>query len=233
MTTCIIMPTVPRRAASAADVVRRLLPQTDSMIIHLNGHAGVPAWARDKRIRAIVHPAGTGPLIRLSVVPTSDHVLLIDDDLAYPPDYVKKSVATLTRLGPQHAICYHAARWPKGTKPVFSIRQIVMYSAGIEKDLPVTYMGSGTAGFHRTTFAAIDRNAPKLFEYEDDVWVSSACARKSVKMVRASSPANWISPLPAAYDAGALYRGASSNAFVNRNKAMQAALALGGWSLSL
>ena len=71
MSTCIIMPTVPRRSASAAEVVRRLLSQADSMIVHLNGHAGVPAWARDKRIRTIGHAAGTGPVVRLSVVPVS------------------------------------------------------------------------------------------------------------------------------------------------------------------
>ena len=68
MSACIIMPTVPRRSASAAEVVRRLLPQADAMIVHLNGHTDVPAWARHKRIP---HAAGTGPIVRLSIVPVS------------------------------------------------------------------------------------------------------------------------------------------------------------------
>ena len=233
MTTCIIMPTVPRRAASASEVVRRLLPQADSMIVHLNGHGAIPTWARDKRVRAIPHPAGTGPIVRLSIVPNTDHVLFVDDDLAYPPDYVTSSIKALKRLGPGSAACYHAAYWPKGSSSAFAQRRIVMYSDGVAKDLRVPLMGSGTACFHRADLLRIDRTAPKLFEYDDDVWTSAACARKGVRLTRVPSPKNWISPLPAAYDTNALYRSAARNAYVNRDASMAAALKMGSWNLHL
>lgn len=233
MESCIIMPTVPRRAASAAEVVKRLLPQTGSMIIHLNGHNDVPTWARDKRIRVIPHAAGTGPIVRLSVVPEADHVLFVDDDLAYPADYVARSRKALARLEPGTAVCYHAAYWPKGSTNAFAQRRIVMYSDGVGKDLRVPLMGSGTACFHRADLLRIERNPPKLFEYDDDVWTSAACARKGIHLVRVPSPAHWISPLPAAYDTNALYRSAARNAYVNRDASMTAALKMGGWNLHL
>ena len=233
MSTCIIMPTVPRRSASAAEVVRRLLPHAGAMIVHLNGHTDVPAWARDKRIRTIPHAASTGPIVRLSVVPDADHVLFVDDDLAYPPDYVTRSVAALTRLGPGSTACYHAAYWPKGAKPAFAQRRIVMYSEQVAKDLRVPLMGSGTACFHRRDLLRIDRTAPKLFEYHDDVWTSASCARKGLRMIRVPSAKNWIAPLPAAYDTGALYQTAARNAYVDRDAAMVAAHKMGGWNISL
>ena len=234
MATCIIMPTVPRRVASANEVVRRLLPQTDCMIVHLNGHTEVPRWARDRRVRLALHPPGTGPISRLSLMPDSaEYVFFVDDDLRYPTNYVARSVDALARLGPKHAICYHGSRWPKGAKLVDTAREVIPYSASVAKDLPVTYMGSGTAGFHRSTLLRLDRAAPKMFEYEDDVWTSAACARKGIRMTRVSSPANWIVPLATAYDAGALYRNASSSAYVHRNKALKAAFAMGGWNPSL
>lgn len=233
MTTCIIMPTVPRRSASAAEVVRRLLPQAGAMIVHLNGHTDVPAWARDKRIRIVPHAAGTGPIVRLSIVPDASHVLFVDDDLAYPPDYVARSVAALTRLGPGSTACYHASYWPKGAKLAFGQRRTVMYSDQVAKDLRVPLMGSGTACFHRRDLLRIDRVAPKLFEYNDDVWTSASCARKGLRMIRVPSAGKWITPLPAATDADSLFRGAARNAFADRDVAMRAAHQMGGWNISL
>ena len=235
MSACIIMPTVPRRSASAAEVVRRLLPQADAMIVHLNGHTDVPAWARDKRIRAIPHAAGTGPIVRLSVVPEPgiDHVLFVDDDLAYPPDYVARNVAALKRLGPSNAVCYHAAYWPKGTQPAYAQRRVVMYSDQVAKDLRVPLMGSGTACFHRSDLLRIDRSAPKLFEYHDDVWTSASCAREGIRLIRVPSARNWIMPLGAAHDDDPSVEGEQQNAYVNQDAAMAAAHEMGGWNISL
>ena len=233
MTVAIVMPTVPRRAASASDVVRRLLPQADTILVHLNGHTDVPTWARAPKVRAVRHAAGTGPIVRLSVVPEADHVLFVDDDLAYPPDYVKRSVASLKRIRPGTAVCYHAAYWPKNTPPGYAQRRIIMYSAAALRDTVVPLMGSGTACFHRSDLLRIERTAPPLFQYEDDVWTSAACARKGIRLVRAPSSANWIAPLPAAYDSGALYRNASADSYRRRDEAIKVAHALGGWTLSL
>lgn len=233
MSVAVVMPTVPRRTTSAAEVVKRLLPQVDALIVHLNGHADVPAWARTPKVRVIRHPAGTGPIVRLSIVPTTDHVLFVDDDLAYPTDYAARSVAALTRLRAGTAVCYHAAYWPKGSPPHYAGRRIVMYSAGIPSDTIVTLMGSGTACFHRSDLLRIDRVAPPIFAREDDVWTSAACARKAIRLVRAPTIENWIRPLPAAYDDGALFRDATHDAFVRRDKAIKVAHAMGRWQLDL
>lgn len=231
MSVCIIMPTVPRRSASAAEVVRQLLPQAGTMIVHLNGHDTVPVWARDKRIRTISHPLGTGPTVRLSVVPDADHVLFVDDDLAYPPDYVARSVAALTRLGEGNVACYLAYDWPKGSRPVWQLRRRIMFSEQIEKDVRMAVMGVGTACFHRSDLRRIDRFAPSLFEYSNDIWTSAACAREAVRIFRVPTSENWITTLPASADADALYRVAMKDRHQKRNDAMAAAYAMGDWDL--
>ena len=203
------------------------------MIVHLNGHDDVPAWARDKRIRTISNPAGTGPIVRLSVVPDADHVLFVDDDLAYPPDYAARSVAALARLGPGIVACYHAVYWPKGAPPMWAQRQLIMYSSQVEKDVRVPMMGVGTACFHRNDLLRIDRIAPKLFEYANDIWASADCARKGLRLVRVPTSENWITALPAAYDADALYRVAARDAHKNRNMAMATAHKMGSWDIGL
>lgn len=233
MTVCVVMPTVPRRSVSAVEVVRRLLPQVDHMLVHLNGYDEVPAWARDARIRAIINPAGTGPIVRLTVVPEVDHVLLVDDDLAYPADYVARSVTALNRLGPGNVVCYHAVYWPKGAEPTWAQRQLIMYSKRIGNDVRVPMLGAGTAGFHQRDLLSIDRFAPKLFEYANDIWASAACARKGFRVVRIPTPENWLIALPAAFDAEALYRVAGRDANRQRNLAMATAHKMGSWDISL
>ena len=226
------MATVPRRSTSAAEVVRGLLPQADNMIVHLNGHEDVPAWAHDERIRTFSHPVGTGPVVRLTVVPDTDHVLFVDDDLAYPPDYVARSVTDLTRLGPGSAVCYLGYYWPKGSEPVWQLRQRIMFSDRVEKDIRVSLMGVGTACFHQSDLLRIDRFAPKLFEYSNDIWAGAACARAGLQIIRVPTSENWISTLPASFDVDALYRIAMRDRHRKRNLALTTAHAMGDWDLS-
>lgn len=228
------MPTVPRRSSSAADVVRRLLPQTDRMLVHLNGYNEVPSWARHERIRTIIHPADTGPIVRIKTVPVDvDHVLLVDDDLAYPSDYVARSVAALERLGAGNVVCYHAVYWPKGAEPTWAQRQLLMYSKRIDRDVRVPMMGAGTAGFHQSDLFAVDRFAPPMFEYANDIWLSAACARRGFRIIRIPTPENWLHALPAAFDEGALYRVAGRDRNRKRNAALVAAHQMGNWDISL
>lgn len=227
-----IMPTIPSRASVAAKVVPRLLAQVSQLYLHLNGHGTVPAWARHGKIRPIHHPVGTGPAVRFSILPAKgQYVLFVDDDLLYPPNYVAESVAALNRLGPGTAIAYHGAAWRRGAPATFSGRRSILpFYAESRKDAPITYVGCGTLGLRLQDARLLDLKIPKMFEFEDDVWISSAIARAGLRAFRPASPKGWITATPAAYNG--LYKAACANRFEKRNQALAAALALGKWSLS-
>ena len=227
-----IMPTLPTaaRTETAARVAARILPQVDVLHVHFNGHQELPTWSRDRRVVAHRHPVGTGPAVRLSVVPNADVVLLLDDDMNYPPDYVARSVAHLQRLGLGTAISFHASFWRPKAEPRFQKRELIMYTASRQSDVPVTMISMLTASFHAQDFRRHDRVVPPLFEREDDVWVSAACARAGIRLIRPPSAKDWITHTPAAEDG--LFSRAQADRFVKRDAAIKAALALGSWRLT-
>ena len=224
-----IMPTIPRREETAKAVVQGLRKQGASVLVHLNGHGSVPPWATGPGLQGRLHPEGTGPAVRLTIVPEADAIFFVDDDMAYPPDYVTRTLAALRRLGAGTAVCYHGSAWPHGAPPKFSARSLVAYSAASDRDRRVAMMGTGTTAFHRADLARIDRNVPALFQRDDDIWISAACARARIKMVRPPSKAGWLNHTPAAHDG--LFRRAIVDGFRRRDAAIAAALALGRWSL--
>jgi len=227
----VVMPTIPGRSKTAAAVVRTMLAQgVDKIHVHLNGHGAVPAWARHPRVRAFLHAKGTGPIVRFSDLPDCEHVLSVDDDIAYPPDYVRRTVAQLQKHGPRTALSYHASWWAADAAPEYQARQSVTYDQGLGEPKRVPYGGSGVAAFHTRDLSFLDAgDAPPGFAMEDDVWISAALARTGVKLVRPPSSAGWIKATGAG--AKGLYTKATANGFRRRNAAIAAALGLGVWRI--
>jgi hypothetical protein len=230
MTVAIVMPTIPRRAEVARNVVETLLPQCERFYVHLDGYNEVPSWIPTKRTRCFVYPQNRGPAIRYSVVPDEDVVLFVDDDLAHPKDYVKRSVSALEQLGRGCAIAYHAAWWPDGVSPEHRNRHLVGYWDKTKKDQIVTFVGSGTLGIRSDDLRKIDRRIPQQFAFDDDVWISAALARAGIRCVRPPSKRDWIGSTKVTKDG--LYAQACADGFRRLDARIAEALALGGWKLA-
>ena len=226
----IVMPTIPRRASAAEAVIEALRPQCDRFYVHLDGYSEVPPWIPSKRTQCFVHPQNRGPAVRYSVVPDEDVTLSVDDDLAHPSDYVKRSLRALERLGRGWAIAYHAAWWPDGASPDYRNRKLVGYWAKTKEDEPVTFVGSGTLGLRTDDLRKIDRNIPPQFAFEDDVWISAALARAGIRCARPRSKRDWIGHTAATGDG--LYAQACKDGFRRIDACISHALAIGGWKLS-
>jgi hypothetical protein len=227
----VVMPTVPSRAKTAAAVARMLLRQgIDVLHVHLNGHGTVPAWARQPRIRAFLHPEGTGPIVRFTDLPNTEYILSVDDDIAYPADYVRRTVDHLKRSGPRTALSYHAAWWAKDSVPGYADRSSLTYESGSPGVKRVPYGGSGVAAFHGGDLWHLDaEDAPSGYAMEDDVWISAALARTGCRLIRPPTAAKWITSTEAG--ATGLYTQATSDNFRARDSAIAGALAMGVWDL--
>ena len=160
-------------------------------------------------------------------MPHAAYVLFVDDDFVYPSDYVARTVRALVKHKPGVAVTYHGGYWlPK--RHAFTDRKLLPYFARVDADVAVTYLGAGLSAFHAADLARVDRQIPASFEYDDDIWMSAACARARVRLIRPATSASWIRPTPAA--SHGLFNHAS--AATRRSRAMTAALKLGGWRLS-
>jgi glycosyltransferase involved in cell wall biosynthesis len=226
----VVMPTLPHRQRSAQLVVRNLLKQGASLIVvHLNGHKSIPGWAQQPRIKPVLHPQGTGPMVRWADIPDSDFVLSVDDDLIYPDDYIKQTVKHLLRVRRGRAISYHGTHWPQG-KTSFEDRVILGFAEPCSTYVPKTYLGSGVSAFFYSDLEKMDRRAPELFQRLDDVWMSSVSARADILLYRPPSPHRWISVYPEQEDG--IFSIEKREQFRSRKKAIAEALRLGGWKLT-
>lgn len=228
MSVAIVMPTIPRRAVVAQETLKRLIVQCDQAYVHLDGYTAVPSWI-PSAVRAFVHPQQQGPIVRYRVIPDEEFVLFVDDDLMHPPDYVEKSVEALCRLGPRHAIAYHASWWPPKSPVHYTRRSCLPFSHASSSDVVATYVGSGTLALRTCDLRLVDRAAPTRFAKHDDVWISAALSRAGIRCIRPQTAANWIRPKKT--DAG-LFKEASKDGFRERDARLAEALALGGWKLT-
>lgn len=229
----VVMATIPEREESARAVVEGLLGQgVDRLVIHFNGHRGVPGWARRPKIQAHLHPPGTGPITRFSELPDCRYVLSVDDDIVYPSGYVEATIRHLRRLGEGTAISYHGSWWSaaalrSGTWR-YQDRSAIRYSEGSSADRTIMYGGCGVAGFHARDLWHLDADAaPSLFAMEDDAWISGALSRTGVRLVRPACPEGWIRPV-VNRDTG-LYLKAKRDGFKRRDAAIAQARAMGAW----
>lgn len=192
-----VMATVPERNRAGYDVLDVLSRQCDSVTVHLVGSNFVPEWCERANV-LIRHRERRGPAIVLSQIPDDvDVVLLADDDIDYPPDYVQRSLASLVRLGPRRAISYHVHWWRPDVEPTVDRWCGATYADGRVEDVPATVLGCGVAMFWRDDLARIARDPPpREFEKFRDVWTSYALQQHGVRIVRPPSPEHWLAIKP-------------------------------------
>lgn len=89
--------TFPARANNLDLVIRSILPQVDLLNVVLNEYDSVPAVLRHDRINAYVPDENLLDLGKFHppLPPGARHVFTIDDDILYPPDYVRRSLSLM------------------------------------------------------------------------------------------------------------------------------------------
>ncbi len=93
--------TFPPRRRILRRVTDAILPQVDRLFVVLNGYDSVPGFlARDPKVMAIIPDRDVKDAGKFWFPPApEDIVFTIDDDIAYPPDYVARSLALIGPMG--------------------------------------------------------------------------------------------------------------------------------------
>lgn len=92
--------TIPRRAHILQDVVETILPQVDVLHIAFNyGARPVPSWAiENPKIEYAVYDNRRGDAAKFDTVRGAEgYIVICDDDVFYPRDFVKKMVKKAKR----------------------------------------------------------------------------------------------------------------------------------------
>lgn len=93
--------TFPPRRRLLRRVVDAVLPQVDRLFVVLNGYESVPGFLRrEARVAAVIPDRDVKDAGKFWFAPAPDDIVFaIDDDIAYPPDYVARTLALIGPMG--------------------------------------------------------------------------------------------------------------------------------------
>lgn len=202
--------TYPPRRAHLREIVRRLAPQVGRLNVVLNEYAEAPPELGEfPNVVPLIPPSDckdTGKF--LPDVSGAEFVLLVDDDMLYPPDYVAATLAAFTALGRSdivggyHASCYRRTRSifdPLGRRriaspgfPVF-YRRVSDFRRGRKEAVIVDQLATNTLiipARHMPPFEFM-RSAQKFVDVRLSLWAHE----KSLQLVELPRPSGWIGDL--------------------------------------
>ncbi|MBW7055413.1 hypothetical protein KY389_01715 [Paracoccus bogoriensis] len=181
------MASFPPRSAVVRQAVASLLPQVDRLFLCLNQFDSVPGWIADEpKIEAMIPPRDLKDAGKFAFEPDPDDwVFTVDDDIAYPPDYVAATLAQMERLDPETSVIGHLGNaWQERGKLGQMGWKTIMFWKRSPHLMKVDVLGTGTT-------CQLGRNLPRLDQIENAAgFVDLRHARLHAKAGRWL----WVSP---------------------------------------
>ena len=193
------MATIPSRKHVLAKVVNSIINQVDSLIIYLNDFEEIPIFLIDPKITVYKSQNEAGKLGDAGKFYKSGelngYVLTIDDDLFYPPDYVKKIINKIKKY--KSIVSFHGRVLKK--QPIAdyyskSTTEFYRCLRDVIGDHNVHIGGTGVMGFH-SSFINInikDFKVPNMA----DIWLAKLAQQQKIPIIVAEHKAGWIKHAP-------------------------------------
>jgi hypothetical protein len=190
------MAAIPERIEALKDVVASLLDQVDELHIYLNNWKNTPDFLKHPRITLYHSAQHQGDLGDAGKFYQAEKVkgyhFTVDDDIIYPPDYVKQHILNIETHNRQVISTYHGRRFL--TKPVRSYynsaEQKVSCLKSYSRDYDVDIPGTGVMAYHTDTiqFEIADFELANMA----DIWVAKKAKKQDVKMIAFAHSSAWI-----------------------------------------
>jgi FkbM family methyltransferase len=187
---------VPSREAMLREVVERLRPQVDHLMVYLNGHTLAPAFLDGDDVTVVSSSARGDRGDAGKFFPAGRHTgvhLACDDDIAYPADYVAAILDGIERHCRRAVVGFHASTLREPFIDYHVSRSITHMSRAAARDVPVHVLGTGTVGFHSSTLTVRRRDFPE--PNMADVWFALLGQRQGVPFVQLRHEAGWLREL--------------------------------------
>ena len=237
----VCMATYPPRFDAISKTVESLLDQTlpaTRILIHVNESDTPPPLPDDPRIEVHCSPdenlTDIGKFKMASLV-ESGIVVTVDDDLFYPPDYIENITRAVSRYSGKAIVGYHGAVFPIGS-PVqtwdeyCSERRVHWYRRGLQFDLPVQIVGTGTMAYdvNHITFDWKSFDHMKMV----DLHIAVAAQKSGYPLVTPNRIDEWMYPLSDDDDEDAIWHIVQDNTEL-QNQMLDVINRVSDWKLNL
>jgi len=151
------MATQPTRSHTAPLAIRRLLPQVDLLILHLDGFGWVPEWAIHPKILVDSFtdrsPLGAeGKLIAHEYGAPNDLILVVDDDVCLPRDIVGRIIKELDSLPGKSVVGVHGSVLRRDLTSYVRDREVTHLHQRLGNLKQVDVVSTCVAGYYRRNF---------------------------------------------------------------------------------
>jgi hypothetical protein len=196
-TVFVALASIPSRVESLEKVINSLLGQVDEIGVYLNNYEAVPVFLKHPRIRVArsqkhgdVRDNGKFFFVEKT---KATFYATVDDDIAYPDNYIAELVRYQKLLGGTQAVGVHGSIYPSPVKKLLSNRYLFHFSHPSDSLTPVDMLGTGTLLFNRRYWGL--RYSEILTPGMADVWLAVAAARRGFGLWSIPRTENWMHAL--------------------------------------
>lgn len=172
------MATFNGREKQLAKAIRSLEGQATRIVLYDNDDGDNPDLADN------------GKFWELQNITRPTYVLLCDDDIIYPPTYVRDMIEAIDRLG--YIVTHHGRKLRALDVSYYRGHQSFACKQMSPKELPIDVAGTGVTGFHTSYFHPKNLHASPNLKMADLVF-SLEAAKKGKKIMLLKHPANYFS----------------------------------------
>jgi hypothetical protein len=176
------MATMPSRQHTLPDALRSIVGQVDRLYLYLDGFDAMPAAAKgDPRIIPIFSQDvpglhGNGKFLGLTMEAGRCLYLGVDDDIAYPGNYVRALRAGLDGHGGRAIVGYHGVQFLEPFTSYLKSSKPLWFAAKLARPTAVDMLGSGTLIFDTGVLRFDVRGWPRTNMVDLSVALEAAAA---------------------------------------------------------
>jgi hypothetical protein len=196
--------TIVWREPGLARAVASVLPQVDRLNVFLQGYSSAPACLDDPRVTILrdtdaPESAALGASAKFHWLwhdLVDGYHFTVDDDIEYPPDYVRRCVDKIDEHGA--IVGFHGMIYRRHVSSYFRDRRIWPFNKRCQSDQFVHALGTGTASWHTSTIRLTRADFAEANSC--DLFLGLAAQRQRVPMLCLARPSGYLKALPLASD---------------------------------
>ncbi|NMY13964.1 FkbM family methyltransferase [Pseudomonas sp. WS 5019] len=142
------------RRTALSHVIDCLYDQVDELYIYLNDYSFVPDFLSRGKITVIHDKGDVGDRGKFyGLTDFEGYYFTCDDDISYPPYYIKHCIDGIERYGRKSVVGWHGSLilHPFVDYYTPTSRRVLSFRAGRPKDTAVHVLGTGCTAFHTST----------------------------------------------------------------------------------
>ena len=191
--------TMPSRADTFSRMIHSALSQVDKLFVFLDGFEEIPSELKNQpKCHVTILPKqgnlhASSRYLAPRLFDSDAVVVLFDDDILYPPDYVSKIRLAFSQYGDQCIIGFHATIFMPPHYSYVRNRYSMHFSSKLNNALNVHELGTGTAAFLSSTFCP--NPATWRHNYMDDLYRAAEAVKENLTLIALKREADWLTPL--------------------------------------